>query len=133
MPEQSTHDIDKILAEIVEAPSIAAAARNLGVSKQAISGRFKRLPKDDPRRLQYEQLAEKGGKVSQGNLRPGRSPGRTRQYGEEKRKVEISLTLSSRDLLKSGASPFKAAGYRSLSEFVELVLRNKVKIPPKKD
>ena len=58
--------------------------------------------------------------------------GRPAAYAEPKKKVEILLTVSSKAIIRDRENnPIIAAGYASLSEFVEYALRRLVEIPPK--
>lgn len=52
------HTKEDIIAAIARLGSASAAANELGVSRQAIHSRFKRLPEEDPLRQRYEALVE---------------------------------------------------------------------------
>lgn len=49
---------EDILAAIARLGSVSAAARELSMTRQAISKQFRRLPSDDPLRIRYEALAQ---------------------------------------------------------------------------
>ena len=49
---------EEILAAIARLGSVAAAAKELGLSRQAISKRFRRLSSEEPLRKRYEVLTK---------------------------------------------------------------------------
>ena len=65
------------------------------------------------------------------NLKPGQSPGRKQDYDQPKgQRVELRVTQTAKDILKSENNPFKAAGYASLSAYVDAVCRGEVELKP---
>ena len=55
--------------------------------------------------------------------------GRPPQYGKKKKRVEISLSAESKAALKADDNPIKAAGWPSLSQLIEAILRGEVTKP----
>lgn len=65
------------------------------------------------------------------NLRKGQLQGkRGPTYDQKKVRSEVSLTPESKAKLRGPQCPFRGAGYKSLSQFVELALRGAVQVPP---
>ena len=55
--------------------------------------------------------------------------GRPPQYGERKKRVEISLSPESKAALRADDNPILAAGWPSLSQLAEAILRGEVTTP----
>ena len=69
------------------------------------------------------------------NGQPSNNPdGRPTDRGKAKKRAQITLTQDAKDILAQSDNPIKAAGWKSLSELAEAMLRGEVRVPdpPKK-
>ena len=65
-------------------------------------------------------------------LRKGHYHGKRGPEGQQKkRRTQIMLTPDSKAKLRTAQCPFRRAGYKSLSQFVEMAMQGQVQVPPK--
>lgn len=63
---------------------------------------------------------------------PSNNPdGRPADRGEAKKRAQITLTQEAKDILAQSDNPIKVAGWKSLSELAEAMLRGEVAVPEK--
>ena len=86
------HTKEEVLAAIAQLGSVAAAAKELNITRQAISRRFKRLPENDPLRRRYEALAglSKPGPEPEWDDQKARIRHNVRAYRERQKKFKES-------------------------------------------